>query len=79
MLDYQAAFYAEGTTRVVNSLMARKESHEVEGYPATDYVENIGVRPDIWFDYTNLTNVRRGGANFVTFFQGAIADLIEGK
>ena len=37
-------------------------------YPATPYIENVGVRPDIVVDYMTRVNLMTGGASFVEAF-----------
>ena len=41
-------------------------------FPLAPYIENIGVRPDIPFDYMTGTNLMTAGAPFVQAFTQAI-------
>jgi hypothetical protein len=41
-------------------------------FPSAPYIENIGVRPDIPFDYMTRANLMTAGAPFVQAFTQAI-------
>jgi hypothetical protein len=45
--------------------------------PSAPYIENIGVQPDLFFDYQTRANLLTGGQPFVEGFTIAIAKLIE--
>ena len=56
-----AGFYSEGAVSLSQMLMVRPKMQSVPGFPASRYVENIGVRPDIEYDFQtreNLISVR---------------------
>jgi hypothetical protein len=57
--------------------MVRSTTVSAPGYPATNYVENIGVQPDIVEDYKTKDNLLNGGATFVAHFTEAMMTLIE--
>ena len=46
-------------------------------FPVTSYVENVGVRPDIEYDYMTRDNLMRGGAAFVDAFLKAMTRHIQ--
>ncbi len=74
--NYPTGAFAEGATRVTQSLMIRKEAVVTSGYPAAPYVENIGVWPDVTLDYMTRENLLNGGAPFVQAFTAVIVDRI---
>jgi len=41
-----AGVYSETTASMAFSILVRKNSAQYEGFPATDYIENVGVHPD---------------------------------
>jgi hypothetical protein len=47
-------------------------------YPTTSYVENVGVRPEIVYDYMTTDNLMRSGAAFVDAFTAAAVKLVKG-
>jgi C-terminal processing protease CtpA/Prc len=73
---WYAGVYGEGLTSVTMSLMHRGEMVSVEGYPATPYVENVGVHPEIVNDYMTRENLLTGGRPFVDAFLAAMVDHI---
>jgi hypothetical protein len=77
VVDYpDAASYTELNTRVTVSLMNRKNPVKTDGYPEAPYVENIGVRPDIEWDYMTRDNLMNAGKPFVDGFTWAITNQI---
>ena len=46
-------------------------------FPPSPYIENIGVRPDIMFDYMTRENLITGGAPFVQAFTDAAVKLAQ--
>ncbi len=67
-----AGYYSEGFTSVTATMMVRPNSVAIPGYPVTNYVENVGVHPDIKVDYMTVENLAKGGAPFVAAFTNAI-------
>jgi hypothetical protein len=74
--EFNATTYSEGFSSVTISLMHRRNPVSVSGYPATSYVENVGVRPDIEQDYMTRENLRENGRPFVEAFTAAILEQI---
>ena len=68
--------YSEGFTTVTQSLMTRKDNVAAPDFPASPYVENVGVRPDIEVDYMTRDNLLRGGRSFVDAFTAAMVEHI---
>jgi C-terminal processing protease CtpA/Prc len=62
--SFLAATYAEASTGMTMGLMVRPKDVAYEGYPATRYIENVGVRPDIELDLMTRENLMNGGQTF---------------
>jgi C-terminal processing protease CtpA/Prc len=60
-----ATAYSEGLTRVTQSLMVRPNAVTVAGYPTTQYVENVGVHPDVTLDFMTRENLVNSGRPFL--------------
>jgi len=74
---WQASSYSQGITSVTESLMSRNIDVVTSDFPVTRYVENVGVRPDIEYDYMTRQNLMGGGAAFVTAFLQAMNNHIQ--
>ena len=68
--------YSEGFTTVTQSLMNRKANVVAPDFPASPYVENVGVRPDIEADYMTRDNLLQNGRPFVDAFTAAMIEHI---
>lgn len=78
VIDEYPGYYTEGgTSRVVVSMQRRPNPVTTPEYPTANYVENIGVRPDIPVNYMRIGNLRQNGKPFVEAFLDAIATEIE--
>jgi len=75
--DDFAGVYSEGSTSVTRSLVVRPQSVVTPDYPTTNYIENVGVRPDILVDYMTTDNLVNKGAAFVKTFTDAAVALIK--
>jgi len=73
---FQAGFYSEGFASVTPSLVVRPEIRGAAGFPATRYLENTGVRPDIEYDYQTRDNLINAGRDFVSAFTKAALELV---
>jgi hypothetical protein len=71
-----AGFYSEGTASVTQMLTVRPEAQSIPGFGTTRYVENVGVRPDIEYDYQTRENLLGNGAAFVDAFLKAAVALV---
>ena len=72
-------FYSEsGTATVVKALMYRPNPIVTPDYPTTNYVENVGVRPDVMFRYNTVHNFNLHGKPFVDAFLDAIVADVRG-
>lgn len=74
--EYPVGFYAEGAVSLSFSLGTRAHTWQAPGLPPADYIENIGVQPDIELDYMTRRNLMTGGQDFVDGFTQAIVDQI---
>jgi len=71
---FAAGFFSEGSAAVTQSLTVRPKMQSVPGLPATRYIENVGVRPDIEYDYQTRENLLGNGTPFVdAFIKSALA------
>ena len=69
---WQVGSYSEGDTGMTIALMSRANPVSVPNYPMTNYIENVGVQPDIPVDYMTLSNLLSGGRDFTDAFTAAI-------
>ena len=74
--DWQAGSYSEGLVNRTESLMNRATERAEVGYPVSPYVENVGVHPDIEYDYMTRENLTLNGRPFVDAFTAAIVEQI---
>ena len=72
VVAYNATAYTESVFRITVSLMNRGRLIQTAEFPAAPYIENIGVRPDIPFDYMTRANLMTAGQPFVQAFTQAI-------
>ena len=76
--DTQVGFYSEGSTSVTRGLTVRSQAVVTSDYPTTNYIENVGVRPDVTYDYMTADNLVNHGAAFVQAFTDAAVKLAKG-
>src|SRR5260370_20648872 len=74
--SYDAGNYSESFVGMTLALQSRKQPIQVDGFPATQYIENVGVRPQVVNDYMTKENLLNGGATFVSQFLQTMADYI---
>jgi hypothetical protein len=77
--SYNAGAYSEAVIGMLRGLMVRKNPISVPGFPTNNYIENVGVQPDIVEDYKTLDNLLNGGKTFVDHFTAALVNLIQQK
>ncbi|MFN7934014.1 MAG: S41 family peptidase [Bryobacteraceae bacterium] len=65
---YLAGFYSEGLASNTRALVVRKKVSSTPGLPASPYIENIGVEPDIPLDFMTRENLMQRGKPFVDKF-----------
>lgn len=75
--DWEAGAYSQGFTRVTESLMSRNIDVVTRDFPVSHYVENVGVRPEIEYDYMTRENLDTGGVPFVNAFLMAMSRHIQ--
>lgn len=67
-----AGFYSESSTSVTWTIGARNRYIGTDDYGTTNRLENVGVRPEISFDYMTRDNLMSGGKLFTDAFTAAI-------
>jgi hypothetical protein len=73
--SYNATTYSEGMTRATRTFVTRATEVKTPGFPASHYLENTGVYPDIVNDYMTKDNLLNGGGTFVKAVLAAVSDL----
>jgi hypothetical protein len=73
---YNAGAYSEGQTRVTRTFVTRKNFVSTPDFPASRYLENTGVYPNILQDYMTKDNLLDGGKTFVAAMVQAILGLL---
>jgi len=74
--SYDAGNYSESFVGMTLALQVRKDFMQMDGFPATQYIENVGVRPQIVNDYMTKENLLNNGGPFVSQFLQTVADYI---
>jgi hypothetical protein len=71
--------FSQGFFSYSNALMSRKAPLPAPGLPASPYIENAGVRPDIEGDYMTRANLEQQGRPFIQAFVQAMIAHIDGS
>ena len=74
--SFYSGVYSETSTGVTFGLMVRPKAITADGFPTTQYIENVGVRPDIELDYMTTANLLQFGAPFVQEFTRILLEEI---
>jgi hypothetical protein len=74
-----AGFFSEGGAAVTQMLLTRPKAVSVQGFPSTRYIENVGVHPDIPYDYQTRNNLVNEGRQYVVDFTNAAVALANGN
>ncbi len=77
--SWQVGSFSEGTTGVTLALMTRKDPVVTDEYAASQYVENVGVRPDVAIDYMTRDNLLQGGRGFFSAATDALVKQVQGS
>jgi hypothetical protein len=75
-LEHTTGFYSEGKVSLSISMGMRARPMQLQGFPSTLYIENVGAQPDIRLDLMTKSNLLNNGADFVAGFTQAIVDQI---
>ena len=78
-IQFEAGFYSEGAVSMTPTMLVRPEMRSAPGFPASRYIENVGVTPDIVYDYQTRDNLINNGADFVAAFTKAALDHLAGN
>jgi hypothetical protein len=76
-ISLDAGVFSEAFVGMTIGLQSRKEFVVAEGFPTSQYIENVGVRRDVANDYMTTENLLRSGAPFVTQFLAAVAEHLQ--
>jgi peptidase S41-like protein len=76
-VQFDCTTFTESICSIVVGLMNRGVLISTPEFPATPYIENVGVRPDIVVDYMTRENLVSGGALFVQAFTAAAVNLAQ--
>jgi Periplasmic protease len=76
--SYDAGPFSEGLTGMTIGIQTRKGPVSTPDYPATRYIENVGVRPEVVRDYMTRGNLVGNGAPFVHDFLEGMAAYVRG-
>ena len=74
--SFDAGTYSESLAGMTLALQVRKDFMSFDGFPDTQYIENVGVRPQVVNDYMTRENLLNRGATFVSQFLQAMAEYI---
>jgi hypothetical protein len=73
---YAVGSYAEGYAVLSTGVAVRPAVITTSEYPATDFIENAGVRPDVYHEAYTLENLAQLGRPFANAFTRAILNEI---
>jgi hypothetical protein len=79
VVGFNGPAYTESFFRITVSLMNRGHIVQTPDFPPAPYIENIGVRPNIPFDYMTRNNLMANGGLFVDAFTAAIVQHAHGS
>lgn len=68
--------WSMSATNLTESMMLRNRARRMEGFPENNFIENVGVRPDIELDYMTTANLMENGRPFVDAFTNIIVNEI---
>ena len=74
---FDCTTFTESVCSIAVGLMNRGVVISTLEFPPSPYIENVGVRPDIVFDYMTRSNLMTGGALFVQAFTAAAVKLAQ--
>lgn len=72
-------FFSEGSAAVTQMMLVRPKTVSIQGFPTTRYLENVGVHPDIPYDYQTRNNLINEGRQYVVDFTNAAVALVSGN
>ncbi len=75
---FYTGFYSGGFASVTGSLLVRTVPVTSKDFPVSQYIENIGVRPDIEIDYMTEENLLKRGRPFVDAFTRSVVESLRG-
>lgn len=75
--SFNAGQYGETGISLAIGILVRKDQLVTMEYPASNYIENIGVRPDVTDDYQTVDNLVNLGKKFVEGFTAKLVEMIK--
>jgi C-terminal processing protease CtpA/Prc len=75
--SFNAGQYGETGISLAIGILIRKDALVTMEYPASNYIENIGVRPDVTDDYQTVDNLVNLGKKFVEGFTAKLVELVK--
>jgi hypothetical protein len=72
-------FYTEGGSSLAESILVRDHAVTSAEYPASPYIENIGVRPEKKADFMTVDNLLNHGKAFVSGFSDAMVEYVKSQ
>jgi Peptidase family S41/PDZ domain len=76
VVSYNVGVYGEGQARVTLGLETRKAPVSTPGFPPTNFIENVGIYPDIFQDFMTKENLLNSGGTFVVNAVAALNQLV---
>ena len=75
--SFNAGQYGETGISLAIGILLRKDALVTMEYPASNYIENIGVRPDTTDDYQTVDNLVNLGKKFVEGFTAKLVEMVK--
>ena len=75
-MSYTATAFSEGSTRVTRTFVTRARPVTTPGFPASRYIENVGVYPDVLGEFMTKENLLNGGRTFTQSFTEEVLKLL---
>ncbi|MBI2688112.1 MAG: hypothetical protein HYX27_17545 [Acidobacteria bacterium] len=75
--NFAAGAFSEGVAGMTLALQLRLNPVATPEYPASTYIENVGVRPDVEIDYMKRDNLLQRGKPFVDAVTARMVDYLK--
>ncbi|MBI2688241.1 MAG: hypothetical protein HYX27_18205 [Acidobacteria bacterium] len=75
--SFAAGAYSEGVAGMTLALQVRANPVVTTDYPASTYIENVGVRPEVEIDYMKRENLLQRGKPFVDAVTARMVDYLK--
>ena len=74
--SYFTGAYAQGYANLSVALAVRPGTVTAAGFPATSYIENVGIRPDVPYDIFTVEDLAVLGARYVAAFTQRLLEAL---